>query len=245
MGNFLVTAEAGGASLAPNVAAPWLSTITPVYIAYGNAWKVAGFQGTLTPPGGTDTTHLKQIHIASINASGFRVETTLYGPFTAGVGVAFKVDAEDLLTASASYTIEFACENEDSVVTTPVYTTTVGVTAPSITGLTATDNVGSRYRYGANSIRTVLSFTPTISNGQYPLTLTAWRNEGSGQKWCGWFVAASSGSVIQIGAQGSPSEGDIIPPTAANGSWTITVAIGAIEKNASIPAAHSPAVHLR
>jgi len=230
------TAASRTAPLAPAVTSSWLSTITPQYSAFGNAWKLAGFSGTITPPAGTDTSHLRQIHISDTNPSGFKLETTLFGPFTAGIGYAFNVEANDLLTASVNYTLTFISENDDSVTST-AYSTTVAVSAPAISTVTASDLFSSRYKNKNGGLNTVLQFTASISNAQYPLTVTAWRNEaGSGQKWCGWFVIPSAGAAVQIGAQNTPTESDIWPPTTADQTWTLTVAVGAINSNDSIPA---------
>jgi len=117
-----------------------------------------------------------------------------------------------------------------------------------LASVTAQDNPSMRWRDAATALHAVIGFVPAQSGPFVPTYLTAWLDYGDGVKrWQGWIRMARAGQTLYIGAASAtngaevidtvhvPTIGSIYPPTEADGSWTLTVAVGTIDSAADIP----------
>jgi len=234
----------GTAPPAPNVTAAWLTNLQANYQAVGHDYIISGVSGTITPPAGTDTTHLKYIRI--IKSGPFndtrRSDITLAGPFSAGVSKNFSIEGNDTVTSASTYGLEFDCANEDDSVTQPPYTTTVGIGPATISVLSAGEAAGFRIATEGRSLQSngvffsvTLSGNPGGSSGTQ--WVTAWTTydwgdgRGSITTWKGWYPIIGNG-LNQITFR---NDNAVWVTTLASTSMQIRVAIGAIEKEAAIP----------
>jgi hypothetical protein len=213
---------------APNVED---ATVAATYIPYGHEWQFY-LSGTATLPVlSTNYDHLRRIEITSPEL-GDQIGEPLFHEDWSGSTVDYKSIHYPLVTGT--YSLVFNAINEDGKRTATPLTKTIVLTAPGEDSITASE--GSRYKHPeTNGLLTSINFTPVVNNAQYPLHITVWTNDGSGQRWRGWWVMEGPGA-LSLGAQGTPSEYMVWAPTTADQDWTVTFAVGAIGSTETIPA---------
>ncbi len=246
----IVTGAGGPAPAAPNVTAAWLTNITAKYALVGGDWTVSSVSGTITPPGGTDCSHLKYIRVikSGPGSDTRRSDITVAGPFTAAVAVNFNIESNDILGASSTYGLEFDCANEDDAVTQPPYTTTVSVTIATIGALAVAEAANLRVADAQRGLTTngihvdvTLLNNPGGSGGVQEVTIWTLYDWGDGRgvvtTWKGWYPV--TGNVLNA----VPLDGDntVWVTTLATATFTVKAAIGRVNKPDPIPGTASSA----
>ncbi len=251
-----ITPDPTKATTAPAPAAPNIlsdaTTVASVYWEpFGHDWK-RGFQGTLhLPTTDANYAHLKQIDVVLVDLTGKTIPgPTLYAPFT-GSTVNFQTDTFPVVFPLAeTWTLSFVCLNDDGVATPAPITRSVVVGSPTITGVNPSES-GPRLQIALQNnqpggpvttsvnVDTTLSFNPGGSTGRQCVTIWDTHDWGDGRgpvtTWKGWYDVIGAHSVIPL-----TGDNQLFVTTIAGGTpVTITVAIGAVDKNDPIPVAVS------
>ena len=248
MGNWVTISTAGASGYTPPPAAPNITSAScsAYYGLFGNL-SAYGLQGTITlPTGDAAYSHLKEIGIAATFPDGSGAPVgTLYAAFSGGT-VTFKGPCSlPQADSPLGVTLTFTCKNDAGIATASPVTATVTVQAAAVSAVAAVDastlatgnsEYHARFQDSATALHTVINVHVSMAAAQYPQTATLWINkqDGNGPLWQGWWKITGAGQLVQIGLSGSNTA--VYPPGgAADGSWLVIGAAGAIPAEAGVP----------
>lgn len=176
----------------------WISGLSIVLVPWASGYQYY-VAATITPPSGTSNlSNLTNITVTTTLGSGSAAvvqdQTVIAGPFVIGTGVTLKsgvINTLDPSQGAITYGVSFQGSNADNATST-VYSTTVTITPPSISSLSASEYnyPSSRVADQQRGITTSVGVAGTMSNnpaGSGACLAVAWiyydLGDSLGQRW--------------------------------------------------------------
>jgi len=242
--NEITSASSSGTTsgVAPNIVT---ATAAVSYQLSGNGPQNAVISGVISLPT-TDPAYslLTEIDVVAIDPAG---NEHALGKFTGWVPgstvLNYSAAVEPQPLADETWTVEFRCYDVNGNLTQNPLTLTVVLHPASLTSLSVTERTDLRYSDQNGSLHTVLDFSPTPANGQFPMVVTLWvdRNDGNGWEWQGTFTVDTGSPTIELGqrtfgADGSPVDGPYwVPTDPTQVNWKAAAIAGAVNQTATPP----------
>jgi hypothetical protein len=239
MGNFIVTAEAGGPSdsgsqtLAPGVTA----TLTSITGRLWSHFTVPVFNGVITlPTSSADYSAFSGVNLELKLPSGVVYQLGGFYKPASGSTINYSLPAGEVpLTGAAvpGCELRFLPFNNNGASSPPFVISSVTLPALGVSTVGGSESTGNRW--STEDTRQVHSVVPVaITASVYPLVVTIWTNHPSGsvngqRRWHGWFTLTGP-DTVSIGAKGTNTE--LYTPL-ADEVWSATVEAGAIDKDAA------------
>jgi hypothetical protein len=237
MGNFIITAEAGGPSesgsqtLAPGVTA----TLTSITGRLWSHFTVPVFNGVITlPTSSSDYSAFSGVNIELKLPSGVVYQLGGFYKPTSGSTINYSLPAGEVPLTSAAVPgceLRFLPFNNNGASSPPFVISSVTLPALGVATVSGSESTGNRW--STEDTRQVHSVVPVaITASVYPLVVTIWTNHPSGsvngqRRWHGWFTLTGP-DTVNIGAKGTNTE--LYTPL-ADEAWSATVEAGAIDKD--------------
>jgi Putative Ig domain len=222
-------ASGSSTSLAPNITS---ATVVVGYQLNGYGPQLIALSGVITlPVSAPNYSDLAKIVVTSVDQNGVGHDVaTLYAPFSGSTVNYNNATATQMSQPVVNETwpfLQFTAYDVNGVsATSPVQVGPISVLAAGITSAPFSE-VGPRFANSSQSVQSTFSVTPVIANGQLPIGVTWFVDEGTGNP-----ILKLQALLTQAGQ--SITFTDYVPLSSATINWVSYVLVGYVPSTISL-----------